>query len=95
MLEKLLLRKFYKIIRKMSLVVSFLKNSNCPIHLSITIGKLTPPQLFPLSVSTILKFDFSVEKSNTCMVRKVALLEILKSSLLTGVQAYSIEFVRF
>ena len=29
------------------------------------------------------------------MFRKVALLEILKSPLLTGVQAYSIEFERF
>ena len=29
------------------------------------------------------------------MFRKVALLEILESPLLTGVQAYSIEFERF
>ena len=95
MLEKLLLRKFCKVIRKISLVASHLKNSNCSIHLPITIGKLSPPPLFSLFVSRILKFDFSVEKSNTCMVRKVAFLEILKRPLLTGVQAYSIEFERF
>ena len=41
MLEKLLLRKFWKIIRKTSLVTFLLKNSNCPIHPPITKGKLT------------------------------------------------------
>ena len=55
MLEKLLLKKVLKIIRKMSLVAFLLKNSNCPIPPPITMRKLTPPQIFPLLVSRILK----------------------------------------
>ena len=38
-----------------SLVTLLLKNLTCPIHLPITIGKLTLKQLFPLFVSRILK----------------------------------------
>ena len=55
MLEKLLLRKFCKIIKKTSLVASILKNLNWPIHPPLTIGKLTSPQIFPLFLSRILK----------------------------------------
>ena len=55
MLEKLLLRKFWKIIRKMSLVESLLKNLSCPIHPPITKRKRTPPQIFPLFALRILK----------------------------------------
>ena len=44
-MEKLLLKKFCKIIRKTSSVAFLLKNLNCPIYPPITIGKLTPPNL--------------------------------------------------
>ena len=57
MLEKLFLRKFWKIIRKTSLVAFLLKNSNCPIHPPITTGKLTPWQIFSLFVLRILKLE--------------------------------------
>ena len=39
MLEKLLLRKFWKIIKKASLVAFLLKNLSCPIHAPVTIPK--------------------------------------------------------
>ena len=39
MLEKLLLRKFWRIIRKTSLVAFLLKNSICPVHPPLTIQK--------------------------------------------------------
>ena len=55
MLEKLLLRKFWKIIRKRYLVALLLENWSCPIDPLITIRKLTLPQIFPLFVSRILK----------------------------------------
>ena len=50
-----MLRKFWKIISKTSLVALLLKKSNYPIHSLITIGKLTPSQIFPLFVLRILK----------------------------------------
>ena len=55
MLEKLLLKKFWKFIRKMSLVALLLKNSNCPIHPPITMWKLAPLQIFPSFASRISK----------------------------------------
>ena len=55
MLKKLLLRKFWKIIRKMSLIAFLLKHSNCPIHPPMTMRKLTPLQIFTLFVSRIFK----------------------------------------
>ena len=55
MLEKLLLRKLWKIIKKTSLVVFLLKNWSCQIHPLITIRKLILLQIFLLFVSRILK----------------------------------------
>ena len=55
MLEKLLLRKFWKIMKKTSLVVFLLKNWSCPIGPLITIRKLILLQIFPKFVSRILK----------------------------------------
>ena len=52
MLEKLLLRIFWKIIRKMSAVAFLLKKLNCPIH---PMRKLTSLQIFPLYASRIWK----------------------------------------
>ena len=37
------------------LIYGHLKNSNCPIHPPIAMRKLTPPQIFPLFASRILK----------------------------------------
>ena len=48
MLEKLLSWKFWKIIRKTSLVAFLLKNSSYPIYPPITIAKTDPTQVFPL-----------------------------------------------
>ena len=55
MLEKLLLRKFWKIMKKTSLVVFLLKNWSCTIGPLITIRKLILLQIFPKFVSRILK----------------------------------------
>ena len=114
MLEKLLLRKFWKIIRKTSLVAFLLKKfklSNPPIYNyrktdsaantsflcfeNFKIG-LRASVVEPHLSKVTEPFGFYREIQHVYgMFRKVALLEILKTPLLTGVQAYSTEFERF
>ena len=84
--------------QKMSLIAFFLKNSRCPIHPLITMSKTDSAAVseklqnrasvveshFSKARETSM-FCSSVEEDVHGMFRKVAFLEISRSSLLTGV----------
>ena len=53
MLEKLLLRKCWKIIRKTFSAAFFLRNLSCTIHPPVTTLKLILLQIFPLFIPRI------------------------------------------